>query len=119
MVPSFGEVPGSGSLVPELLQDLAEEPFHSIPDPGLLSLAVAGHVQRPNLVFQDPRRDVGRLERGGRVDRHARLAQAVTRPDRRPGPRGRSLAEPEGRVGVWTFCSVRAASLSVGSSAAP
>ena len=56
--PMLSIVPGSGSFVPELLQDLAEEPFHPVPDPGLLSLAVAGHVQRPDLVFCDPRCDV-------------------------------------------------------------
>ena len=49
---------GSGPFVAELLQDLAEEPFHSIPDPGLLSLAVASHVQRSDLVLNDPRCDV-------------------------------------------------------------
>ena len=39
-------------------EDLAEELFHPISDPGLFSLAVAGHVQRPDLVLGDPRRDV-------------------------------------------------------------
>ena len=61
-------------FVPELLQGLAEELFHSSPDPGFLSLAVAGHVQRPNPVLRDPRGDVRRLERRARVDRQARLA---------------------------------------------
>ena len=54
--------PGSGSFVPELLQDLAEETFHPLADPRLFALAVAGHIQRPDLVFRDPRRDVRRLE---------------------------------------------------------
>ena len=70
--------------MPEQLQDLAEEPFRPIPDPRFLALAVAGHVQRPDLVFRDPRRDVRRLERRAGVDRHARLAEAVTRA--RPSP---------------------------------
>src|SRR5262249_18066814 len=39
-------------------------------------------------------------ERRARVDRQARLAEPMTRPDRRLGARGRRLAEPEGRVGV-------------------
>jgi hypothetical protein len=56
-------VPGSGSFVPEQLQNLAEEPFHPIPDPGLLDLAVAGHVQGPDLVIYDPTCDARRLER--------------------------------------------------------
>jgi hypothetical protein len=50
--------PESGPLVPELLEDLAEEPFYSIPNPGLLSLEVARHVERPGLVLCDPRCDV-------------------------------------------------------------
>jgi hypothetical protein len=51
-------VDASGSGVPELLQDLVEELFHPVSDPGLLSLAIAGHVQRPDLGFHDPCRDV-------------------------------------------------------------
>ena len=50
----------------ELLQDLAEEAFHAIPDPWLLFLAVAGHIQRPDLVFRDPGCDLTRLERRSR-----------------------------------------------------
>ena len=50
----------------ELLQDLAEEAFHSIPDSWLLVLAVAGHIQGPDLVFRDPGCDVTRLERSAR-----------------------------------------------------
>jgi len=49
---------GSGSFVTELLQDLAEEAFHPIPDPWLLFLRVAGHVQGPDLVFRDPGSDL-------------------------------------------------------------
>jgi len=65
----------------ELLQDRAEEAFHSIPDPRLLVLAVAGHIQRPDLVFRDPGCDLTRLERRAWIDRHARLGEPVTRAD--------------------------------------
>jgi hypothetical protein len=46
--------------VAELLQDLAEEAFHSIADPWLLILAVAGHIQSADLIVtcwvgQNPR----------------------------------------------------------------
>ena len=58
---------GSGSLVPEQLQDLVQEPFDPIPDPGLFTLEVAGHVQRPDPVFRDPGRDVSGLECRARI----------------------------------------------------
>src|SRR5271157_2323376 len=83
----------------ELLQDLAEEAFHSIPDSWLLILAVAGHIQGPDLVFRDSGCDLTRLERRAWINRHARLGEPVTRPDRRLGAQDRRHAEPEGRVG--------------------
>jgi len=54
--------------VAELLQDFVEEAFHSIPDPWLLALAVAGHIQGPDPVFRDPGRDLTRLEGRARID---------------------------------------------------
>ena len=52
------------------------------------------------LFSDDPRRDVRRLERRARVDRHARLAERDGTPRPSPGARGRRLAEPEGCIGV-------------------
>jgi hypothetical protein len=55
-------------------------------------------VQRRDLVCRYPDCDVRWLERGARVDGHERLAQSLTRPNRRVSGRGGRPAESEGRA---------------------